>query len=217
MFRFLDKENKGYISGEQFEELIKHFGTFRMPKGIQQRLSKIKSVNEDNVVSFHYWCEISQSNNVFIVIGCDIWRVYCTQWISESPASHFTCGEICMQQERSTHQQRFDSLSSSMHWVTSSDEFKQAAMKMLANNMSPLECNVIFTIFDTNRDGRISHEDVTCVTHYGRSCVSKQELLNALGTVKKRETDKGGMLNLAFETVAHFGLGNFSFCFLFIQ
>jgi len=46
LFSFYDRESKGYVTGDQFSELLQDFGNFRMPKGIQDRLHEIKSLIE---------------------------------------------------------------------------------------------------------------------------------------------------------------------------
>lgn len=54
------------------------------------------------------------------------------------------------------------------------DDFKWAIMNTVGNNVSPLEVDVIFNIFDTNRDGRIALHDFQCVVHYGRACTPEE-------------------------------------------
>lgn len=175
LYMFYDKESKGYITGDQFGDLLQEFGSFRLPRGVQERLLRLKSLNEDNRV--------------------------------------VTYGEFIAFNEFLNHLPALDGLINSAvnkkGGPVTKDEFKIAAMNTLASNLSPLEVDLIFTLYDTNRDGKIDHKDYKCVTHFGRKCTAEE--LKTLTDKKQHkiasEHVSKGLLEHARESVLHFGLG----------
>eukprot|EP01117_Protostelium_nocturnum_P013703 TRINITY_DN5141_c0_g1_i1.p1 TRINITY_DN5141_c0_g1~~TRINITY_DN5141_c0_g1_i1.p1 ORF type:complete len:863 (-),score=251.43 TRINITY_DN5141_c0_g1_i1:62-2650(-) len=140
LFVSLDKEGKGFINGKQFTELLGEFGSYRLPHGIQERLYRLKSLNEDNQV--------------------------------------ITYGEFIAFNEFLNHLPALDNLITQAvnrkGGPITKEEFKLAATHSLASNLSPLEIDVIFTIYDTNRDGKIDGKDFRCVGYFGRRCTAEE-------------------------------------------
>jgi len=92
------------------------------------------------------------------------------------------------------------------------DEFKRAIMNTVGNNVSPLEVDVIFNIFDTNKDGKIDSQDFQCIVNFGRDCTSAEAERIALRQSAPRSVTIGQQesmspLAVITEVVQHFGLG----------
>jgi solute carrier family 25 aspartate/glutamate transporter 12/13 len=94
------------------------------------------------------------------------------------------------------------------------EEFKWAVMNSVGNNVSPLEVDVIFNIFDTNKDGKIDLQDFQCVVNYGRDC-RPEEYQRILDRQSGKPVPLSGQpipesmspLAVITEFVQHFGLG----------
>eukprot|EP01116_Phalansterium_solitarium_P021430 TRINITY_DN6654_c0_g1_i1.p1 TRINITY_DN6654_c0_g1~~TRINITY_DN6654_c0_g1_i1.p1 ORF type:complete len:858 (-),score=262.01 TRINITY_DN6654_c0_g1_i1:371-2944(-) len=174
LFRFYDKESKGYITSEQFEALLQDSGNWRVHTGLQERIETLGSLRRGaKVVTVGEFLAFSELLNHIPAVNETVRRATTLR------------GNRAITKE----------------------EFKQEALANVAYNITPLEVDVIFAIFDTNNDGRVDYNDFRCVQKYGHAC-STQELasLDAAPGAKKARGPKSATSYIQ-EFFEHFGLG----------
>eukprot|EP01114_Cavostelium_apophysatum_P014760 TRINITY_DN3906_c0_g1_i1.p1 TRINITY_DN3906_c0_g1~~TRINITY_DN3906_c0_g1_i1.p1 ORF type:complete len:866 (+),score=176.39 TRINITY_DN3906_c0_g1_i1:102-2699(+) len=174
IFRFYDQNKRGYITSDQFVELLAHFGSFRLPDGISERLVVMKSLNNNKIITYG---ELMAFNS----------------FLNHLPAFGTIVRDSCKELGR----------------PLTKDEFTKRAQSV-ASNVSPLEVDIVFAIFDLNRDGLLSHKnfksihDVGDEPVYDLSTFDKTKAKN-----KKKENGNGHTSSFQYflESIEHFAFG----------
>jgi solute carrier family 25 aspartate/glutamate transporter 12/13 len=133
-FRYYDKDGSGYIPAERFAHILSGIKLRRVPEHIKQNLAAVSSLNKGTP----YEGQVSYAQ----FVACNDMLLHIPSYARVIRAASVGAGKKAV----------------------SKDEFIREAHKSTSIEITPMEVDIIFALFDADKDGKLSLSDFDVVT-----------------------------------------------------